>query len=74
MTSGAVALGKVRLATSALNGVNGAQEPSRYKRVSADPRAAAAAGQAGLMALYEQMFAQYGLACAQVRIHIMTFN
>ncbi|XP_062505088.1 delta-1-pyrroline-5-carboxylate synthase-like [Corticium candelabrum] len=68
VTSGAVALGKVRLATSALNGVNGAQEPSRYKRVSADPRAAAAAGQAGLMALYEQMFAQYGLACAQVLI------
>jgi delta-1-pyrroline-5-carboxylate synthetase len=66
ITSGAVALGKVRLVTSSLNGEchrNGAQIQK-----CTDPRAAAAAGQAGLMALYEQMFAQYGLSCAQVLI------
>lgn len=70
MTSGAVALGKVRLATSpALNGMlefqrNSGVSPPR--REFTDPRAAAATGQAGLMALYEQMFAQFGLSCAQV--------
>ena len=71
MTSGAVAFGKLRMRQekllsqsirSALLPASGAR--GRWREL--EPRACAAAGQAGLMALYETMFAQYGISCAQV--------
>lgn len=81
VTSGAVAVGKLRmkqeqmLSQSVRNTLLGASDHTlrishggRLNGVEreVEPRACAAAGQAGLMALYETMFAQYGVSCAQV--------
>ena len=82
VTSGAVAFGKLRmkqeqmLSQSVRHTLLGASDHalsvSRGGNLSGDqevePRACAAAGQAGLMALYETMFAQYGVSCAQVSV------
>lgn len=70
VTSGAVAFGKLRMRQERL-----LSQSLRHALLKAppddlptlEPRACAAAGQAGLMALYESMFAQYGVSCAQVR-------
>ena len=72
VTSGAVAIGKLRVKQEQLlsRSVRHTLLSSVGKRGVADdlePRACAAAGQAGLMALYETMFNQYGVGCAQVR-------
>jgi glutamate 5-kinase len=71
VTSGAVAIGKLRVKQEQLlsRSVRHTLLNSVGKRGVADdlePRACAAAGQAGLMALYETMFNQYGVGCAQV--------
>ena len=71
VTSGAVAIGKLRVKQEQLlsRSVRHTLLSSVGKRGVADdlePRACAAAGQAGLMALYETMFNQYGVGCAQV--------
>lgn len=70
MTSGAVAFGKLRMRQERLlsQSLRHAllQNPPDGLLPTLEPRACAAAGQAGLMALYESMFAQYGVSCAQV--------
>lgn len=75
VTSGAVAFGKLRmkqeqmLSQSVRHTLSDRQSIGRDGRgeeEEMEPRACAAAGQAGLMALYETMFAQYGVSCAQV--------
>ncbi len=72
VTSGAVAIGKLRmrqeqmLSQSVRHTLLGSQDCEGVVGKEMEPRACAAAGQTGLMALYETMFAQYGVSCAQV--------
>lgn len=81
VTSGAVAFGKQRLRYEALLSQTVRQALSPKVLSPLEPRvlasvvvhlfltnlqACAAAGQSGLMSLYEAMFDQYGIACAQV--------
>lgn len=69
VTSGAVAFGKQRMKQEKLlsQTMRTALLPGSDVR-ELEPRACAAAGQAGLMALYESMFAQYSISCAQVHM------
>lgn len=80
VTSGAVAFGKQKLSSelrlsmsmretlAQSNGVREAQGKALM-----EPRAAAAVGQSGLMALYEAMFSQYGISIAQVLVNKTDF-
>ena len=73
MSSGAVAFGRQRLMNQLLMGQSVKQtlrDINKHQLVI-NPRACAGAGQSGLMSLYEAMFAQYGIPCAQVRFHIV---
>ena len=71
VTSGAVAFGKQRMHQERVlsQTVRSTLINSHGEGDWLEPRACAAAGQAGLMALYETMFAQYGVSCAQVMFH-----
>ncbi|KAM4715374.1 LOW QUALITY PROTEIN: delta-1-pyrroline-5-carboxylate synthase [Anableps anableps] len=80
VTSGAVAFGKQRLrheillsqsVRQALHSGNGQQEMSVPVL---EARACAAAGQSGLMALYEAMFTQYSTCTAQVLVTNLDFH
>jgi len=70
VSSGAVGIGRAKLLRQQLFSRSVA---SHMKFVAEEPRppstkACAAAGQSGLMGLYEQLFGQYGVQCAQVLV------
>lgn len=72
VTSGAVAIGKLsmkqekQLSRSVRHALLNSRESYPGETDELEPRACAASGQVGLMTLYETMFAQYGISCAQV--------
>ncbi|XP_038128561.1 delta-1-pyrroline-5-carboxylate synthase [Cyprinodon tularosa] len=81
VTSGAVAFGKQRLRHEILLSQSVRQAlhsgNSQHKEMSVpvlDARACAAAGQSGLMALYEAMFTQYSICTAQVLVTNLDFQ
>ncbi|XP_023235697.1 delta-1-pyrroline-5-carboxylate synthase-like [Centruroides sculpturatus] len=76
VTSGAVAFGKQKLQAEVRMSMSMREtlSPKDYTKQMKDlrkyvePRASAAVGQSGLMALYEAMFSQYGVNIAQVLV------
>ncbi|XP_060594681.1 delta-1-pyrroline-5-carboxylate synthase-like isoform X2 [Ruditapes philippinarum] len=77
VTSGAVAFGKQKLRREILMSQSVRQTLSAGGNSMApflEPRACAAAGQSGLMSLYEAMFAQYGFKTAQVLVSHRDFQ
>ncbi|KAK7010999.1 delta-1-pyrroline-5-carboxylate synthase-like isoform X3 [Biomphalaria glabrata] len=76
VTSGAVAFGKQKLRQEAVLSMsmrqnltsveNGQVARSKLRPPTLEPRACAAAGQSGLMSLYDAMFLQYGVKTAQI--------
>ncbi|KAM6951850.1 delta-1-pyrroline-5-carboxylate synthase [Aplochiton taeniatus] len=80
VTSGAVAFGKQRLRHEILLSQSVRQAlhsgPSQLEEMSVpvlEARACAAAGQSGLMALYEAMFTQYSICTAQILVTNLDF-
>ncbi len=68
VTSGAIAFGKQLLYQQNMLSRSIRQTLKGGPKIVADPRACSAAGQGGLIAMYETMFAQYGITCAQILV------
>lgn len=79
VTSGAVAFGKqklsaeLRMSMSMRETLTSSEQAKARGQDLMEPRAAAAVGQSGLMALYEAMFSQYGISIAQVLVNKADF-
>ncbi|XP_077991945.1 delta-1-pyrroline-5-carboxylate synthase-like [Glandiceps talaboti] len=67
VTSGAVAFGKQRLRHEVMLSQS-MRQTLHSGQIILEPRACAAAGQSGLMSLYEAMFSQYGVTTSQVLV------
>uniref|UniRef100_A0A6I8QV74 Delta-1-pyrroline-5-carboxylate synthase n=1 Tax=Xenopus tropicalis TaxID=8364 RepID=A0A6I8QV74_XENTR len=81
VTSGAVAFGKQRLrheillSQSVRQALHSGQNQLKDMQVPVlEARACAAAGQSGLMALYEAMFTQYSICAAQILVTNLDFH
>lgn len=68
VTSGAIGLGKHRLRTQAMLSGSLRHHLDNGMPYQWDERAAAAAGQSALMALYETLFMQLGIQCSQILV------
>jgi len=76
VTSGAVAFGKQKLMEEMMMSKSLRETVGeKNKEITSviDPRACAASGQSGLMALYGAMFSQYGIKTAQVLVNKLDF-
>jgi delta-1-pyrroline-5-carboxylate synthetase len=76
VTSGAVAFGKQKLMEEMMLSKSLRETVGeKNKEITSviDPRACAASGQSGLMALYGAMFSQYGIKTAQVLVNKLDF-
>lgn len=76
VTSGAVAFGKQKLSEEIMMSKSLRQavgEKVKWDSFDIDPRACAASGQSGLMALYGAMFSQYGIKTGQVLVNKLDF-
>lgn len=76
VTSGAVAFGKQKLSEEIMMSKSLRQavgEKDKWGSFDIDPRACAASGQSGLMALYGAMFSQYGIKTGQVLVNKLDF-
>lgn len=75
VTSGAVAFGKQKLAEEIIMSKSVRQTVGDKGSfdIDIDPRACAASGQSGLMALYGAMFSQYGIKTGQVLVNKSDF-
>ncbi len=75
VTSGAVGFGKMRLQIQTIMSQTVRHTLSKRSGGSVlDSRACAAAGQSGLMTLYDAMFSQYGVTIAQILVTMSDFQ
>eukprot|EP00802_Teleaulax_amphioxeia_P006209 Tamp_06213.p1 GENE.Tamp_06213~~Tamp_06213.p1 ORF type:complete len:836 (+),score=216.15 Tamp_06213:102-2510(+) len=77
VTSGAVGFGKMKLQVQTVMSQtvrNTLSWGSNASPPSLDSRACAAAGQSGLMTLYDAMFSQYGVSIAQILVTMSDFQ